>query len=670
MRFLAAIFFLGFAAASLADGPADNRPDNVRPIPPPGIAVPPAIKIELEIRLAELARRIAALKQTALRNPLARHLPDVEIFPRAVEAALKQGEFFEPKEFDAARQLLAEGALRLEQLEKGTAPWTGQSGLVVRGYVSKIDGSVQPYGLVIPPSYSGRNSRPFRLDVWLHGRGEKLSEVNFLDQRRRTPGEFAPPDAIVLHPYGRYCNAFKFAGEIDVLEALAEVKSQYRVDPDRVMMRGFSMGGAGCWQMAGHFPSLWAAATPGAGFCESAEFLRVFQSENAAPPAWERVLWQMYDVPVYAANFGNLPLIAYSGEKDRQKQAADKMAAALVGVGIELVHLIGPNTEHRYHPQAKLELERRLESIARVGRDPVPRRVTFTTPTLRYNRSFWVALDGLEAHWTPALVDARLTQSGASVETKNVSRFILEFGPGECPFDVREKPTIVIDRQPALAAKPGSDRSWKATYQKVDGRWRLSGGGPRAISVKEPGLQGPIDDAFMDSFLIVTPTGKSARPKVATFVQRELTHAIEHWRKHFRGEPRVKKDVDVTAADVALHHLIVFGEPESNAVLAKMTASLPLRWSKDSVGIGAKSFPADRHVPALIHPNPLNPKKYVVLNSGFTYREYDYLNNARQTPKLPDWAIVDAATPMTTRAPGTVLDAGFFDEKWEWQPRK
>ena len=43
----------------------------------------------------------------------------------------------------------------------------------------------------------------------------------------------------------------------------------------------------------------------------------------------------------------------------------------------------------------------------------------------------------------------------------------------------------------------------------------------------------------------------------------------------------------------------------------------------------------------LIYPNPLNPKKYVVLNSGFTFREFDYLNNARQIPKLPDWAVVD-----------------------------
>ena len=68
---------------------------------------------------------------------------------------------------------------------------------------------------------------------------------------------------------------------------------------------------------------------------------------------------------------------------------------------------------------------------------------------------------------------------------------------------------------------------------------------------------------------------------------------------------------------------------------------------------------------AMIYPNPLNPDKYVVLNSGFTFREYDYLNNARQTPKLPDWAIVDINSPMTSRVPGTILDAAFFGEHWE-----
>jgi len=76
-------------------------------------------------------------------------------------------------------------------------------------------------------------------------------------------------------------------------------------------------------------------------------------------------------------------------------------------------------------------------------------------------------------------------------------------------------------------------------------------------------------------------------------------------------------------------------------------------------------FPADRHVAVMIYPNPLNPNRYVVLNSGFTFREFDYLNNARQTPKLPDWAIVDTTVAPDARWPGKILSAGFFNEDWK-----
>ena len=47
-------------------------------------------------------------------------------------------------------------------------------------------------------------------------------------------------------------------------------------------MRGFSMGGAACWQFAVHYPSIWVAAAPGAGFSETADFLKVFQNESVA----------------------------------------------------------------------------------------------------------------------------------------------------------------------------------------------------------------------------------------------------------------------------------------------------------------------------------------------------------------------------------------------------
>src|SRR5438093_6239149 len=83
--------------------------------------------------------------------------------------------------------------------------------------------------------------------------------------------------------------------------------------------------------------------------------------------------------------------------------------------------------------------------------------------------------------------------------------------------------------------------------------------------------------------------------------------------------------------------------------------------------VAGQIFSADHHALVMIYPNPLNPKRYVVLNSGFTFREYDYLNNARQVPKLPDWAIVDIAVPVSSRAPGGIANAGFFGEQWEFE---
>src|SRR6185436_6747539 len=183
--------------------------------------------------------------------------------------------FFKPAEIGAAKTLLAQGEERAAQLAEGKSPWTTATGLVVRGYISKIDKSVQPYGLVMPASYSSAVPHRWRLDAWFHGRSEALSEVNFLSERLRSPGEFTPRDTIVLHLYGRFCNANRFAGETDLFEALDAVKRNYAIDEQRILVRGFSMGGASAWGFGTHFAGLWAAVAPGAGFSETKDFLKL-----------------------------------------------------------------------------------------------------------------------------------------------------------------------------------------------------------------------------------------------------------------------------------------------------------------------------------------------------------------------------------------------------------
>jgi dienelactone hydrolase len=660
------VLFFAFLSLSLAialsraDGPMDNIPEKVRPIPPKGIPLSQETigKLKVELLAVKVALYNASEKLPPAKKEL---LSDAEIYYKSVDNALNLDEFHAPAEVGIAHKQLAEAQARIKAITSGDMPWAKATGLVVRGYRSKIDGSSQPYGLVVPKSYRADGTKKYRLDIWCHGRGEKLSEVAFIDQRQRSAGEFTPPDTIVLHPYGRYCNANKFAGEIDVLVAIEHCKRHYRIDEDRIVMRGFSMGGAACWQFAAHYPDRWVAAAPGAGFSETPEFLRVFQNETVTPTDYERKLWQLYDCPGYAANFHNLPLVAYSGEKDRQKQAADVMEKALTGEGIKMVHLIGPKTDHKYHPETKVEINRRIDRIAERGRERVPPRVRFTTFTLRYDRSFWVKLDRLGEHWKKAHVDATLTRSKYAIEAKtmNVTALTFAFDSGDCPSDITGTPKILIDGQELTATAVMSDRSWITHLLKTGEKWAVVAEVPQ--EGKRHALQGPIDDAFMDRFLFVRPTEKPIFDKVGNWVNSEMDRAILQWRKHFRGEPRVVEDRAVTERDIAESNLVLWGDPASNLVMKKLADKLPISWTAKEI----RKFGSEDHALILIAPNPLNAKRYVVLNSGFTFREYDYLNNARQVPKLPDWAIIDVRVPPNARTPGKVVEAGFFNEEWK-----
>lgn len=599
-----------------------------RPIPPPGVPVPANDQAELEAGLARLGRAVDQLRGHLL-------APDVIIYRDAVRFALVHGEFFKPEEIGRAKELLRQGQERADALLRGQAPWTSATGLVVRGYRSHIDDSIQPYGLVIPADWSPQSTRAWRVDTWFHGRNETLSEVNFLYERQTRPGEFTPPATIVLHLYGRYCNANKLAGEVDLFEALADVRRHYRVDENRIAVRGFSMGGAAAWHIAAHYPGHWAAAAPGAGFSETREFLGNFKGDPLPPTWWEQKLWRLYDATEYAANFFNLPLVAYSGEIDRQKQAADIMETYLKKEGLRMTHIIGPQTPHRYHPDSKVEINRRLDAILERGRETYPRELKFTTYTLRYNRVKWLQVDRLGQHWEKARVHALVSgEAELKITTANVTGLTLDFGPGGAPFAPDRAVTIKIDGAFVEVPAPETDRSWRASLHKANNRWTL-GPAPSALA-KQHGLQGPIDDAFLSRFVFVLPTGAAAMPGTAERIAAEQARAIREWRRQFRGEPIVKKDTELTDADIASANLVLWGDPGSNAVLARLLDKLPLRWSAGEVKVSSKSFPAGQHYPVLVYPNPLNPRRYVVLNSGFTFREYDYLNNARQIPKLPD----------------------------------
>ena len=334
----------------------------------------------------------------------------------------------------------------------------------------------------------------------------------------------------------------------------------------------------------------------------------------------------------------------------------------MVGEGLKMERLIGPNTAHKYEPETKKQLTARIDELVTKGRAPMPPKVRFTTYTLRYNKMDWIEIDALEKHWERADVDAELG-GDVHVTTKNVAAFSIGFAFKDTQLGKFVPKRVVIDGNAVLTEPALSDSG--AHFRKSNGQWVLGLTKENGILSKHHGLQGPIDDAFLDSFIFVRPTGKPLNDRIGAWAKGELERAIVEWRRVFRGEARVKDDTAITADDIASANLILWGDPSGNKVLAKILPKLPLAWDAQKLTVGKLETSAADHAPILIFPNPLNPQRYVVLNSGFTFREGSNTTNSQQTPKLPDWAVIDLKTPPNAKWPGLVVDAGFFDERWQ-----
>ena len=633
---------------------AQHEPRVARRLPPAGMAWNDQQQKQadqLQTRLEKLRAAAASIEH--------QQLPDASVLLKAVDLALVHNEFYRAGDFKTAEELLDLADQRLQSLSSGAAPWASkkQRGLLVRGYRSSVDGSVQPYGLEIPADYDPTSPSP--LLIWLHGRGDKTTDLHFIAQRMRRPGQAQLPGAIVVHPFGRQCVGFKSAGETDVLEVVDHVKRQYNIDRNRVVLMGFSMGGAGGWHLGAHFADRWVAVSPGAGFAETRRYNRL--KDDQLPNPIEQRLWGQYDVPGYVRNLFNVPVIAYSGELDKQIQAARVMEEAYKQQGRTLPHRIGPGMGHKYHPEVLKSLLKEIQAAAAKGRNPAPREVHLQTRTLRYSRMFWVQALQLKEHWRDSRVDAIWKDNTTiTAQTTNIQR--VRFDPWRTKGQAPKEVTITIDGQ-QLTASPADGgvvlqrhkQQWKVAEAEIEG-------------VKEPGLQGPIDDAFVESFLIVRPN--AVDPQQATCEDRwaaaECQHFQARWKALMRGTARVKDARDLTEDDLKRHHLVLFGTPSSNPWIKKVLATqrLPLSWNSKSLTFNGREY-GPCHVPQLIYPNPLAPDRYVVLNSGLTFREGHDRTNSLQNPKLGDWVVLDVRHAATELAPAKIVSHGLFDEHWK-----
>lgn len=590
---------------------------------------------------------------------------DREIGRKALRWILQYNEFYTPK-FVAMTDKVIE--LTKKRLKTYTE-FTSGSGTVM-GYISRVDGSVQPYAVYLPPE--ARKKKPDSLLVVLHGRNQTLNEISFIDAHE---GKTYPRGEVengmrrvVLHVYGRTNNAYRWAGETDVFEAISHTvnrlsdEMEIKIDANKIDLQGFSMGGAGAWHLGLHYPNKWRSVEAGAGFNETVNYARL---KNISP--WVEKSLRIYDAYAWARNVSFVPTIGYGGEEDPQLASSENVLNQLKKEGFTLktegllttsheipfLRVVGAKMGHKIDPTSRKIMDEFVSK--QVKKEEFPRKIDAVTYSLRYSQLGWIRIIKMGEQFQKAWVQAELSDDGKTAtitRLDNVEAFFLQ---------ARDVTKVKIGGQ--LLDKPPYLMN---QFVREGDKWR-------ALSlteltedmvkpVKRPGRQGPIDDAFPSQFVVIGPQTPDTGIE-----QKRLEEFAANWSKFMRGDLPIGREADfLDEKELRMtdSNLILFGTPANNPLIARILPKLKqIKWTSSEFTLGGKTYSTKEYLPVLIAPNPNNSMRYVVINSGHTFGRKDFEGtNALLYPRLGDWAVLKKMPDGTTE---TVI-SGFFNEKWEF----
>lgn len=208
--------------------------------------------------------------------------------------------------------LAVQGAPNLPQ----TAPVVQEGVRFEQKITKKVSGN---FLLSLPKEYAKRGRTRYPLVIFLHGSGERGSDLNMVkkhgppklvEQGKEFPFVVCSPQC----PEGERWSTDTLNGMLDYL------LKTYRIDRDRVYLTGLSMGGFGSWTWVAENPERFAAVVPICG--------------GGDPKSVER--------------FKSVPLWAFHGVKDPvvPVDATTRMIDALKAIGANPKLTLYPEAGH------------------------------------------------------------------------------------------------------------------------------------------------------------------------------------------------------------------------------------------------------------------------------------------------------------------------------------
>ena len=285
------------------------------------------LTIALRRGLDDLVAKLGAAAKTAPESLRGEIAFPIDRMTNVNRGRLELRTFDPDKDFASAETVAAAAKAKQD-------PFAKKTGDFKRHYALDGANEILPYHMYVPTTYNG--SKAFPLIVALHGLGG-TEDAFFTSYEAKLPGLAEQHGYIVAAPLGyRVDGSYGWGlgnppadantrrvqdfSEQDVMQVLAHVRQQYKIDESRIYLLGHSMGGIGTWKIAAKYPDVWAAIAPFSG--------------SGQPATIER----FKHIPEIVVHGDNDPTVNVSGSRT--------MVAKMKELGVEVKYIEVPGGNH------------------------------------------------------------------------------------------------------------------------------------------------------------------------------------------------------------------------------------------------------------------------------------------------------------------------------------
>lgn len=538
----------------------------------------------------------------------------------------------------------------LTDLENGNQAFRNKLGIHLRGFRSKIDDQEQFYKVYVPSQYKDGEKpssvviivpaitapiRPFLKSIHVANLIQEEEHIRASEKYGH----------ILLWANSRGYNYGNPIENSDVLDALAALKKDYKIDENRIYLTGYCTGGLDALTLGMRYPTLFAAI----GLFSPLTDRTSIAKSHFDIPFFNCEFWLKQNTPLlFANNFKNLPIYILHGEKNHAPlQHSLNFVENCKRVGVNpyfkiIYDEISPGMFSTNYTIFDFFESKTL--------DKNPKVVDYSTSQLKYNHAYWVTINKMDDSFKKATIHADHTKPNLiKVEAENVSQYEIQLTNMEMD---KSKPLVIMTN-----GKINFSGLVKNNKISIDVNPDIQ---PTNTLSKNHDTEGPILHAFERGFILADCKNPALKGNIE--MSAACDSLVKAWKRdYFVDGCRYKKASTINSKDIDNYNLVLIGNQDNNILIKKIINQIPLKYSSDSIILGGKVFKGEKIGFLMIYPNPLNKRNYIVLVSSNNWKDFIIPKIDLSMEGCFDYIIWETLSNKSQN----ILDIGYFDSSWQ-----